>query len=131
VEPREEAVKRTAVGRVRFARFALLALGLSFASACQSPKTLYMWGHYEDSVYDVCRGTAANDMAKEVQILSKEVDEARVKGYKVAPGVHAHLGYLYYLSGNSGAAVAQFNAEKDQYPESTKFVDGLLRRMKA
>jgi hypothetical protein len=104
-------------------------VALVLISACVSDKSLYFWGHYEDSVYGLCHGTGTFDLAKDVQILSQEVDRARVEGRRVAPGVHAHLGYLYYVSGNTGAAVQQFNAEKETYPESTTFIDGMLRRL--
>jgi hypothetical protein len=82
-------------------------------------------------VYEVCRGAGTLDLTKDVQLLSQEVDRASAEGRRVAPGIHAHLGYLYYMAGNSGAAVAQFNAEKAAYPESATFIDGMLTRMKA
>ncbi|HLQ36454.1 MAG TPA: DUF4810 domain-containing protein [Planctomycetota bacterium] len=111
-------------------RKALLAV-LLLAGACASPKTIYPWGSYEQSVYNVCHGVTAADLTQDVQLLSNEVDRTRVEGRKVAPGVHAHLGYLYFMAGNSGAALAHFNAEKELYPESATFIDGLVRRMKS
>jgi hypothetical protein len=98
-------------------------------SACVSDKSLYLWGHYEDSVYGLCHGAGTFDLAQDVQVLAQEIDRARVEGHRVAPGLHAHLGYLYYVSGNTGAAVQHFNAEKELYPESATFIDGMLRRL--
>jgi hypothetical protein len=122
MEPVEEAVS---VG----ARLAVACALLSFAS-CEAPKTIFAWGHYEESVYHVCRGAGTFDLAQDIQILAQDVDRARDTGQQVAPGVHAHLGYLYYVSGNVGAAIAQFHAEKLLYPESAKFIDGMLARLK-
>ena len=107
-----------------------LLFALVAATSCVSDKSLYSWGQYEDSVYRVCHGADAFDLTKDVQMLSQEIDRAHAEGRRVAPGVHAHLGYLYYVSGNAGAAVEHFKAEKELYPESAKFIDGMLARMK-
>lgn len=98
-------------------------------TACASEKSLYLWGHYEESVYGLCHGAGTFDLAQDVQVLSQEINRARTDGRRVAPGIQAHLGYLYYLSGNTGAAVQLFNAEKESYPESATFIDGMLRRL--
>jgi hypothetical protein len=108
-----------------------LVLALAFLASCVSDNSIYRWGHYEESVYSVCHGAETIDLAQDVQVLSQELDRAQSEGRRAAPGIHAHLGYLYYLSGNTGAAEAQFEAEKSIYPESAVFIDGMLRRMKS
>lgn len=112
------------------AAVALVVLALAATSSCVSDKSLYSWGHYEDSVYRVCHGADTFDLAKDVQLLSQEIDRAHAEGRRVAPGIHAHLGYLYYVSGNTGAAIEHFIAEKQLYPESATFIDGMLARTK-
>jgi hypothetical protein len=131
VEPGQEAMNRLVAQRSAFAlAFCLLCL-LSSLTACVSPaKTLYPWGEYENSVYGTCRGESTLDINQEIGVLSHEIDMARENKQRVAPGVHAHLGYLQTLSGNTSAAVENFRAEKELYPESAKFIDGLLSRMK-
>jgi hypothetical protein len=48
----------------------------------------------------------------------------------VPPGVHAHLGYMYYLSGNAEAAFDEFATERALFPESATFVDGVFERLR-
>ena len=131
MEPGEEAVSTQSGARLRAGATIVPAL-LAFvaASSCVSDKSLYSWGHYEESVYRVCHGADTIDLAKDVQMLSQEIDRAHAEGRRVAPGVHAHLGYLYYVSGNTGAAVEHLKAEKELYPESATFIDGMLGRLK-
>lgn len=100
-------------------------------SACESPKTLYHWGRYEESVYKLLDDPDGTNVPEEIRALSGEVERDLAEGRRAAPGVHAHLGYLYYLSGNPDSARLEFEAEKAAYPESAVFIDGVLRRMKS
>lgn len=63
--------------------------------------------------------------------LSADIENARAKGIAVPPGVHAHLGYMYLLQGNEAAAVDEFSSERELYPESAVFIDGLLKKLHA
>ncbi|MFN0243536.1 MAG: DUF4810 domain-containing protein [Planctomycetota bacterium] len=97
-------------------------------SACESSPDLYKWGHYEESTYRICTGELLV-LADEIRALSGEIEKQRIEGRRPSPGMHAHLGYLYALSGNPDSARLEFEAEKALYPESAKFIDGVLRRM--
>jgi hypothetical protein len=116
--------------RIPFARLSAV-LVLLFTTACVSEKSLFYWGHYENTVYDMCHSGGTFDLTQDIQLLSQDIARAQAEGMRVAPGVHAHLGYLYYLSGNTGATLQQFNAEKELYPESATFIDGMIRRLKS
>lgn len=106
----------------------LAALAVCTVSGC-APKGLYYWGHYEDLVYDTYVNPGKADTATQVATLSEDIQKAAANGQAVAPGVHAQLGYMYYLEGNLGAARQEFEAEKALFPESATFIDGLLQRM--
>lgn len=99
-------------------------------TACQGT-SLYEWGGYEASVYEVTRSAGEVDVAAEIERLTQVVVRSRERDKPVPPGLHAHLGYLYSLSGDLDSAVAAFESEKEQYPEATVFVDGVLARMRA
>lgn len=101
-----------------------------FAGCVSSPPGLYRWGSYEDSVAQSCREPGGEHVPDQIRKLSGEIEKARVEGARVGPGVHAHLGWLYELTGNHESAALEFAAEKELYPESAVFVDGLLRRMR-
>jgi len=112
-------------------RVLVLALILG-ASGCADPSTpdRYYWGSYEACVGALCRNPSGEHLQEEIRSLSGDIEKARIRGRPVAPGVHAHLGYLYYLSGNYESAALEFTAEKELYPESAVFMDGTLARMK-
>jgi hypothetical protein len=72
----------------------------------------------------------AFDIDDEVQRISDQIDQTILDNRAVPPGVRAYLGYLSYLAGDYAAAEEHFVAEKEHFPESAVFVDGVLRRMK-
>ena len=99
-------------------------------TACQTPDR-YSWGSYENSVYSTTSAVGEVDVGAEIDSLTQLVEKARNEGKSVPPGLHAHIGYLYSLQGDIDTAVAAFETEKELYPESTVFVDGVLARIPA
>ena len=97
---------------------------------CATPESLYYWGDYENLVYEMYVEPGAADPATQVQKLKEDISEASAKGKRVPPGLRAHLGYMYFLQGNTHDAALEFGTEKKLFPESTKFIDGLMGRLK-
>lgn len=89
-------------------------------------RTLYYWGRYERSLLLMYRDTEDFNLTKEIELLKKDIDRAERKKYRVPPGVHAHLGYLYYLAGEDVAAKTHFELEKELFPESATLMNRLL-----
>jgi hypothetical protein len=100
-------------------------------TGCQGPSGLYEWGGYEDSVYRVCEQPDGFETQAEIDRLEAVVAKANESERGVPPGLHAYLGYLYYTIGDVDSATAAFESEKELYPESVVFVDGLMKRMGA
>ncbi len=113
---------------VRGLTLSLMLAALCTLSACA--KSIYHWGHYEDLVYDMYVNPGSADPGTQVAKLTEDIDKAHAEGKPVPPGVHAHLGYMYYQQGNLGSAEQEFQTERTLFPESTAFIDGLLKRMK-
>jgi len=114
-------------------RPALLVVTAALAvllSACAQPSTLYRWGEYESLVYDMYVRPGKADPTTQIAKLSGDIERTNAEGQHVPPGVHAHLGYLYYGQGQLDAAYEQFTIEKTLFPESAVFIDGVLTRMK-
>jgi hypothetical protein len=113
-------------------RIALLAATVVavLASACGQSPALYRWGEYESLVYDMYMRPGKADPTTQIARLNEDIERAEAQGQHVPPGVHAHLGYLYYGQGQRDAAYEQFTIEKTLFPESATFVDGILARMK-
>jgi hypothetical protein len=113
----------------RFARASVLALAL-FTSACSTQSSsLYRWGDYEGVLYDLYIRPGKADPTAQLSRLTEDVTRTQAAGQRVPPGVHAHLGFLYYSQGQLDAAYEQFATEKALFPESGHFVDGILARM--
>jgi hypothetical protein len=104
---------------------------LAFGAGCATrAPDLYHWGSYEECAGSLCREAGGTNLPDQIRKLSADIEKARAESSRVPPGAHAHLGYLYDLSGNFESAALEFAAEKELYPESAVFMDGLLRRMK-
>lgn len=111
------------------ARRGALAATLLALGACHGGGGLYEWSGYEVSVAHVCLGGGLVDLDAEIAEIQELIEKAAEVSRRVPPGAHAHLGYLYYLKGDVDGAVAGLEAEKEAYPESAVFVDGLLARI--
>lgn len=109
-------------------RLLLATLLLLVATGCQ--KTLYDWGSYERSVFNMYSNRDDFNTAKEIDQLQKEVERTERKRRAIPPGKMAHLGYLYLMAGDSEHARACFKKECDLFPESEGFMGFLVGRMK-
>lgn len=97
--------------------------------ACGSPAK-YQWGGYEASIYATYESADERTLNKQISLLSKEVERTLASGKKVPPGKIAHLGYLSFLAGDREAAIRYFESEKEAFPESARFVDVMLARVR-
>ncbi|WP_420591829.1 DUF4810 domain-containing protein [Bacterioplanoides sp.] len=93
-------------------------------------KTHYYWGNYEAIIYKQYVEPGSADPAAQIQLLSEDLEQAESYGKPVPPGVHAHLGYMYYLNGDYEKAQFSFNQEMSLFPESENFIQGLISRAK-
>ena len=101
-------------------------------TGCVSPNPpLYRWGEYEDVIYTGFKNPGSSDPVTDADIISAEMQRTELEGKQVPPGVRVHLGYLYLSQGRSDEARALFEMERELFPESKVFVDGLLLRMGA
>ena len=121
-------------GRELTARLAALAAAASILASgvgCTTPTPIYRWGVYEDLIYNMYAKPGEADPSTQLAQLNADIARTHGQGQRVPPGVHAHLGFLYYTQGQVDLAYQAFSTEKELFPESTTFVDGLLARMQA
>lgn len=114
---------------------ACLKTGLMYVSCylmagCATSEPLYFWGNYEDLIYQMYMEPGAADTGTQVAKLKEDIGKASAAGKPLPPGVHAHLGYMYILQGDTHNAALEFETEKKLFPESAKFIDGLMGRLK-
>lgn len=110
----------------------LLAAALSVAalSGCQSTKPLYHYGSYQTNVYEHFKNEDST-VPEQIEALEKTIRETNRNKLQVGPGIYAHLGFLYLQSGQRDTGLGYLQKEKQLYPESTQFIDFLLKNAKA
>ena len=91
--------------------------------------THYDWGRYEDSVQTVTQSPDGFDLAAEIDALETQAEITANKDRILPPGYHAHLGYLLAVAGNLDGARRHFEAEKELFPESGRFMDRLIEKL--
>ena len=113
--------------RAVIATAAIAAVAAS--TGCSQRSTIYDWGRYEQLVYQMYAKPGKADPGTQIVKLTEDIGRTEGRGRRVPPGVHAHLGYLYYTQGQADLAAEQFQIEKELFPESTVFIDGIRARM--
>lgn len=98
-------------------------IGLT-ACANNAPKTQYDWGNYNLSLYSYFK---EGDIAENISLIEKDILKNEGSQKQIAPGVHAHLGLLYAKNGDTAKAYTEFETEKRLYPDSSHFMNYLLK----
>ena len=125
------AARRSGSGRPgRYLTLGALAALVSGVVSCTGSYSYY-WGGYEDSIHGMCLKDKGYDSGRELERLTWEIERTEARRWLlVPPGKYMHVGYLHYLAGDGEAAKRYFLKEKEWFPESARFVDGMLERMK-
>ena len=111
-------------------RPALLALLAALTAGCLGPPPLYDWGIYEEVLWEGYRPeSGGGDPASQLARLEEDVERIVASGKRVPPGVHAHIGFLRFATGDPAAAREHFLKERELFPESAVFMDGVLARL--
>lgn len=112
----------TGIRTVAVGCLAILAL-----SAC-APTTRFEWGAYEGSLYAYTKHPTQKEAYRTA--LVRAIDKGKQTN-RVAPGLNAELGYLYLEDGDTQKAIALFEEEMRLFPESRKFLTGVVTRAKS
>jgi hypothetical protein len=97
-------------------------------AGCASTETQYYWGEYEDLVYKTHHTPGEVPPNVQIEKLRADIDKAEAAGKPVPPGVYAHLGLMYAADGNKELALQSLMKEKELFPESAIFIDGIIER---
>lgn len=103
-----------------------IALGIV---GCKTTEPLYYYGEYNTAVYTYLKGEGAT-LEEQITALKETIELADANGKPIAPGVHAHLGMLYFETGNPQQGEVHFEQEKQIFPESVQYIDFLLTSAK-
>lgn len=107
-------------------RFRLLAaVSALLLAACATTHEKYAWGAYDPDLYAYYKSPAK--VTALAQTLQETISDSDSKNVPVAPGLRAEYGYLLLQQGNATEAVAYFQAEERQWPESKVFMDRMIQ----
>ncbi len=106
----------------------VLIAALALAGCATAPPQMYHWPDYQRNVYDYMKGDTANP-GEQLQRMSKQADAARAAARPLPPGFRAHVAMLEIQLGQYDEAKKDFEAEKMAFPESTQYMDFLLKQM--
>jgi hypothetical protein len=107
---------------------ASLLSALALVGCAQAPQPLYHWGSYPEQVYQYLKGDGSP--TEQYTALQQQLRDAQAKHLALPPGFYAHMALLEMNLGQMDQAVAHLETEKSLFPESTAYVDWLLRRAK-
>lgn len=109
-----------------FSKATLLAGACLLGACAPAQQPLYHWGSYQPALY-LHHKDGITDYSAQIEAIEATVQRAESQGQSVPPGLHAHLGMLYFNTGREGEAREQFGMEKQLFPESTHFVDYVMK----
>ncbi|QPG05540.1 DUF4810 domain-containing protein [Salinimonas marina] len=110
-------------------RLILIAVFSLTLWGCKTTEPLYHYGEYNNAVYSYFKGEEVT-LEEQISVLNQAIETAAAEGKNIAPGVHAHLGMLYFEAGNPEMGAQQFAQEKALFPESEQYIDFLLKSAK-
>lgn len=107
--------------------YALPLTAALLLAACGTPsEQMYYWKDYGPTVYERLKNDDVS-VGEQISKMEKYFTDADSKKMTVAPGAHAHMGLLLIDAGQNEAARRQFETEKQLFPESSVFMDFLLK----
>ena len=108
----------------------LLLVAIALASGGCAPTPMYYWGNYSTTLYHFRKDASDEAQDKHMAELESIIEQSKEHNQRIPPGVYCELGYMYATKGNQSKGMELFILEKTTYPESTKFVDRLVEKMK-
>jgi hypothetical protein len=105
---------------------AALITAATLGGCVTQPQPLYYWDGYQQQVYQRFESTSSAEA--QIAALEESLQKARATDRALPPGFHAHLGMLYAEIGKADQVRQQFETEKTLFPESTQYMDFLMRK---
>jgi len=104
----------------------LLVFLIILISGCVQT-SIYYWGNYSDTLYKYKKAPSDETLIKHIKSIEKIIKESEYLKKKVPPGVYCEYGYYFMLEENYVDAKKYFELETALYPESTKFINAILK----
>jgi hypothetical protein len=103
----------------------LISATAALMAGCATTRDKYDWGDYDPALYAYYRSPAK--VGELSAALAETITAADSHNVPVAPGLRAEYGYLLLQQGKTKEAIAAFQAEEKQWPESKVFMDHFIQ----
>ena len=100
-----------------------------FAGCAAKPVQLYQWEGYQSNLDSYFRADKLG-LGEQTQIMEADLKKIKSSGATAPPGYEAHLGLLYGQQGYMDKFATFLLEEKRTFPESSVFIDFLMRNFK-
>lgn len=110
-------------------KYISVLLALLLVAGCKTTEQHYYHGNYNKAVYSYFKGDDIS-VEEQIQLLTQVIQNAGASNKPVAPGIHAHLGMLYFEVGNQDSGFTHLEHEKNLFPESSQYIDFLIKTAK-
>lgn len=87
---------------------------------------IYKWENYYS--YDM-KSQEKEELEKHSAVLNKIITESENEKRRVAPGLYAEYAQILFETGKKEEAKKYFILEKQIYPESTIFIDRVIKKL--
>lgn len=112
-------------------RLAMVGSVLLLGACAQTRPPLYAWEGFPKQQYETLLTGGTQLPADQMLAMQAQAEKTAASGRKLPPGFRAHLGMLKLSVGDADGARELWQGEKLAFPESTPFMDRLLKRLEA
>lgn len=100
----------------------------SLVGCAHAPPPMYQWETYQRNVYQFLQHEDANP-GEQLRVMQVQTERTKTAGTRLPPGFRAHIAMLHLQLGQYEDAKQQLEAEKSAFPESSHYMDFLLKQM--
>ncbi|WP_229443554.1 DUF4810 domain-containing protein [Massilia psychrophila] len=98
----------------------------SLVGCAHAPAPMYQWDAYQRNVYQFLKHEDANP-GEQIRLMQAQIERAKIAGTRLPPGFRAHIAMLHLQLGQYEDAQQQFKAEKAAFPESSHYMEFLMK----
>lgn len=100
----------------------------SLVGCAHAPAPMYQWDAYQRNVYQFLKREDANP-GEQIRLMQAQTERTKIAGTRLPPGFRAHIAMLHLQLGQYDDAQQQFKAEKAAFPESSHYMEFLMKQM--
>lgn len=101
---------------------------LLILSGCSATNTsLYQWGNYQSNLQRYYQAPGNQDTM--LLDMLQHIRRQESKGQRVAPGLYAEVGTLYFEQRDTNKAIEFYKKEHDTWPESKPLMTAMIKTL--